>query len=87
MIGVPPPSRPGVVLVVHSAALERVLSAVEHEFFAEALEEHESRQLADDVVEVTAALRSTLPRREAFLARIAPASVWRRIIRVIGHRE
>jgi hypothetical protein len=87
MMGVPPPSRPGVVLVVHSAALERVLSAVEHEFFAEPLEEHESRQLADDVVEVTAALRSTLPRRAAFLARIAPASVWRRIIRVIGHRE
>jgi hypothetical protein len=87
MMGGPPPNRPGVVLVVRSVALERVLSAVEHEFYAEPLEEHESRQLAADTVEVTAALRSTLPRRAAFLARIAPASIWRRIVRAVGRRE
>jgi transglutaminase-like putative cysteine protease len=87
MMGGPPQNRPGVVLVSRSVALERVLSAVEHEFYAEPLEEHASRQLAADVVEVTAALRSTLPRRAAFLARIAPASVWQRMLRVVGRRE
>jgi hypothetical protein len=87
MMGGPPQGRPGAVLVVRSVALERVLSAVEHEFYAEPLEEHESRQLAEDVIEVTAALRSTLPRRAALLARIAPASVWRRVIRAVGRGE
>jgi transglutaminase-like putative cysteine protease len=87
MMGGPPPSRPGAVLVTRSVALERVLGAVEREFYAEPLGEHESRQLADDVVEVTAALRSTLSRRAAFLARIAPASVWRRILRIVSRGD
>jgi transglutaminase-like putative cysteine protease len=68
--------------------LDRIVTAVEREFYAKPGGENPAGAAqAGDVVQVNSALAATVSGREAFLARFAPPSAWRALLRAISRGD